>query len=200
MIRTLAVNCAPNHIWSKDDWKTVTETASDEMVMGAVRALCQFSVLGSPQNLADPCLTALDNVLKQFYKKKGTFQEQNMSKSAKAQVDEQLAGDSCLLQEQKIHKICAAIEVQVYGVEKVTMTKPRIFQVHLNRRHRAATKRSDADQQSAKERLGQEIHQVTSVKCQHFDELFQYHKRQLLQEVGTKATNLRSTLAKKLTQ
>jgi hypothetical protein len=36
MIRTLAVNCAPILDCSKDDRKTLVETASDEMVMGAV--------------------------------------------------------------------------------------------------------------------------------------------------------------------
>jgi len=39
MIRTLAVNCAPILVCSKDDGKTAAETASDEMVMEAVHAL-----------------------------------------------------------------------------------------------------------------------------------------------------------------
>jgi len=41
---------------------------------------------------------------------------------------------------------------------------------------------------------------VTPVKSKLFDELFQHHKRQLLQEIGTKATGPRSTFAKKLAQ
>jgi hypothetical protein len=40
MIRTLATNCAPLLAYSKDDKKTVVEEASNEMPMGAVRALC----------------------------------------------------------------------------------------------------------------------------------------------------------------
>jgi len=91
--------------------------------MGAVRALCEFSLLVSQQNHSDLSLTALDNALKQFYKKKGVFRDQEMSKSAKAKVDEQLATESHQLREQKIHKICAAMEVQVYGAEKVTTSK-----------------------------------------------------------------------------
>jgi len=47
MIRTLSVNCTPILDCSKDDGKTVAETASDEMVMGAVQALCEFSLLVS---------------------------------------------------------------------------------------------------------------------------------------------------------
>jgi hypothetical protein len=39
MIRTLAVNCAPILICSKDDWKPVVETASNEMVLGVVQSL-----------------------------------------------------------------------------------------------------------------------------------------------------------------
>jgi len=91
MIRTLAVNCAPILDCSKDDGKAVAETASDEMVMGAVWASCEFSLLVSQHNHSDLSLTALDNALKRLYKKKGAFREEKMSKSAKAKVDEQLA-------------------------------------------------------------------------------------------------------------
>jgi len=47
MIRTLALNCAPILDCSKDDGKTAAETASDEMAMGAVQALWEFSLLVS---------------------------------------------------------------------------------------------------------------------------------------------------------
>jgi len=73
MVRTLAVNCVPILDCSEDDGKPPAETASDEMVMGAVRALCEFSLLVSQQNHSDLSLTALDNALKQFYKKNGAF-------------------------------------------------------------------------------------------------------------------------------
>jgi hypothetical protein len=36
------------------------------MVMGAVRALCEFSLLVGPQNHSDQILTALDNTLNGF--------------------------------------------------------------------------------------------------------------------------------------
>jgi hypothetical protein len=49
MIRTLAVNCAPSLDCFKDDGKTLAETASDQMEMGAVWALCEFSLLFSQQ-------------------------------------------------------------------------------------------------------------------------------------------------------
>jgi len=94
MIRTLSVNCAPILDYSKDDRKTAVETASDEMVMGAVRVFCEFSLLVGQQNHSDLSLTALDNPLKWFYKKKGAFREQTMLKSAKANVDEQLSTES----------------------------------------------------------------------------------------------------------
>ena len=45
---------------------------SDEIVMGAVRALCGLSLLGSQQNHSDLSLTALDDALKRLYEKKGT--------------------------------------------------------------------------------------------------------------------------------
>jgi len=63
MIRTLSVNCAPILDCSNDDRKTAAETASDEMVMGAVRALCEFSLLVSQRNHSDLSLTALDDAL-----------------------------------------------------------------------------------------------------------------------------------------
>jgi len=68
MIRTLALNCAPILVCSKDDGKTALETTSDEMVMGAVRALCEFSLLVSQQNHSDLSLAALDDALKRFHK------------------------------------------------------------------------------------------------------------------------------------
>jgi len=149
MIRTLAVNCAPNLVCSKDDGKTAVETASDEMVMGGVQALCEFSLLVCQQNYSDLSLKALDDALKRFYTKKGIFREQKMSKSAKARVDDLLAKESHLVREQKIHKIRAAMEAVVYGAEKVSKMKHRQFQVHLNRARQAATTWSDADCQMA---------------------------------------------------
>jgi RecA/RadA recombinase len=64
MIRKLAVNCAPILVSSKDDGKTMAEIASDEMVMEAVLALCEFCILVSQQNHTDLSLTALDDALK----------------------------------------------------------------------------------------------------------------------------------------
>jgi len=169
MIRTLAVNCTPILDCSQDAGKTVAETASNEMVMGAVRALCEFSLLVSQQNHSDLSLAALDDALKQPYKKKGAFRDQKMSKSAKAKVDQLLGRESHHLGKQKIHKICAAMEVQLHRAEKVTTSKRRQFQVRLNRARQAATIWSDADQQRVMERLERKIHQVTPGKRKLFD-------------------------------
>jgi len=133
-----------------------------------------------------------------LYKKKGTLQEQKLSNSAKAQVDELLARESHQFREQKIHKIHAALEVQMYMAEKVSTTQPRQFQVCLNAPQQVATTWSDADRQGATQQLGHEIHQATPDKRKLFDILFQHHKRQLLQKVLTKATGPRSTFAKTL--
>jgi len=168
------------------------------MVMGAVRALCEFSLLVNQQNHSNLSLTALDDALKQFYQKNGIFQEQNMSKSPKAKVDYLLATESHQLREPKIQKIAAAMEALVYAAEKVSSTKCRQFQVHLNRTRQAATTWSDADRLKAIEQLECEIHQVTPSKCRLFDKLFQHHEWQLLQEVGTEATSPRSIFLKQL--
>jgi hypothetical protein len=61
MITTLAVNCAPILVCSKDDGRTGAETAFNEMVMGAVQALCEFPVLVRQQNHSDLSLNALDD-------------------------------------------------------------------------------------------------------------------------------------------
>jgi len=194
------VNCAPIRNFSQDAGKTAAEAATDEMVMGAVQALCEFSALVSQQNYADLSLAALDDALEQFSKKKGAFRDQKMLKSVKATGDELLARESHHLQEQKIHKIRAAMEVQLYGAEKVTTPKWRQFQVRLNRAQQAATIWSDADQQRAIERLGRKIHHVTPAKLTLFDKVFQHHELQLLQEVGTEVTGPSTILAKTLAQ
>jgi len=63
-IRTLAVNCTPILDCSQDAGKTAADTASDDMVMGAVRALCELSLLVSQQDHSDLSLAALDDALK----------------------------------------------------------------------------------------------------------------------------------------
>jgi len=133
MIRTLAVNCVRILFCFQDDRKTVAETASDEMVMGAVWALCEFSLLVSQHNNSNLSLNALYDALKRFHQNMGVFREQIMSKSAKAKVDDLLVRESHLLREQKIHMIFAAMEALVYGAEKVSTTKCRQFQVRLKR-------------------------------------------------------------------
>ena len=100
IIRTLAVNCAPILVCSKDDRKTAAETASDEMVMGAAQASCEFSLLVGQQDQSDLSFKALDDALKRFYMKKGIFCEQKMSKSATAKVDDLLARESHQLRDQ----------------------------------------------------------------------------------------------------
>jgi len=73
MIRTLGVNCSLFLVSSKDHGKTEVDKASDEMVIGAVPALCQFSLHVSQRNHLGQSLKALDNALKRFYKEKGIF-------------------------------------------------------------------------------------------------------------------------------
>jgi len=66
MIRILAVNCAPILDCFKGDRTTLADKTFDEMVMGAVWELCEFSLLVSQQNHSDQSLTALDHSLKCF--------------------------------------------------------------------------------------------------------------------------------------
>jgi len=79
MISTLAVNCTPISDCSQDARKTAAETASDEMLMGAVWALCEFSLLVSQQNHSNLSFTALDDELEPFYEKKIAFRDPKMS-------------------------------------------------------------------------------------------------------------------------
>jgi len=58
------VNCATTPDCSQDDGKTAAETASDEIVMGAAQALCEFFLPVSQQNHSDLSLTVLDDALK----------------------------------------------------------------------------------------------------------------------------------------
>jgi hypothetical protein len=68
IFRTLAVNCAPILDCSQDAGKTAVVTACDDMVMGAVRASCECSLLASQQHHSDLSLAALDDERKPFYK------------------------------------------------------------------------------------------------------------------------------------
>ena len=113
IIRTLVVNCTLISDFSKDDRKTAAETPSDEMVLGAVWVLCEFSLLVNKQNHPNLSLTTLDNALKRFYKENSAFLEQKMLKSAKGKLDELLARESHWIQEYMIHTIRAPMEVQM---------------------------------------------------------------------------------------
>jgi len=192
------MNRAPILVCSKDDRKTVVETACNEMVMGAVRAICEFSLLVTQHNHSDLSLNALDDALKPFYHKKGIFREQKMLKSTKANVDDLLARESHVLRKEKIHMIRASMQALVHGAEMVSTTKRRQFHVRLNRARQVATTWSDAHRQKAIERLEREIRQVTPARRKLFDILFQNPERQLVQEVGTKATGPRRIFAKEL--
>jgi len=121
IIRTLAVNCAPILDCSKDDGKTPAEIASDEMVMGAVRASCEFSLLVSQQNHSDVSLTALDDGLERFHKRKGAIRDPKMSKSAKATVEAQLATESHQLREQKFIKSVQQWKFWYYGLKTLLL-------------------------------------------------------------------------------
>jgi DNA-binding LacI/PurR family transcriptional regulator len=138
-IRTVAVNCAPILVCTKNVGKTAVEIATNEMVLGAMQVLCEFSLLVSQQNHSDLSLTALDDAPNQFSQKKGIFGEQKMSKPVKANVNSLLATEAQQLREQMIHMIRAAMEALVYAAQKVASTKRRQFQVRLNRTQQAAT-------------------------------------------------------------
>ena len=99
------------------------ETASDEMVMGAVPSFYLFSLLVNQQNHSGLSLTALDDGLKHLYKKKGAFRDQKMSQSAKALGNKLFSMESHQLREPMIHKIRAAMESRVYWTEKVTSSR-----------------------------------------------------------------------------
>jgi len=128
----------------------------------------------------------------------GAFQDQEMLRSAKAKLDKLFASESHQLREQMIHEIHAAMEVQLYVAETVTISKPRQFQLRQNRARQVATIWWDADRQRAIEQLEREIHQVIPAKCKLFDKLFQHQEHQLLQEIGTKATGPRTKFPQKL--
>jgi len=198
MVRTLAVNCAPILACSQYAGKTPVENTSDEMVMGAMRVLCEFSLHVSQQNHSDLSLKALDDALKQCYQNKGIFRDQKMTMSAKPTVDKLFSSESHQLRERKIYKIRAALEALVYVAEKVSTIKCRQFQARLNRAQQAATTWSDADRQKAIERLECKINQVTPAKRKPFNKLVQRHERQLLQEVGTRATGPKSKVTQEL--
>jgi len=153
MIITLPVNGAPFRVCSKDDRKSTVEKASHEMVMGAVWAVCLFSLLVSQQNHLDLSFNALDDAFKRFNQKNGIFGEQQMLKSANTEGYDLFAIESHQLCEQRIHKIHLGKEAIVYGVEMVSPTQHSQFQVCLNRAWQAATTWSDADRQKAIEHV-----------------------------------------------
>jgi hypothetical protein len=114
-IISLAVDYFPILDCSQDTGKIATENTFKEVVMDAVPALCEFSLLVRQQNQSDLSLKALDNAHKQLYKRKGNFRQRKLSKSVTASVDDLLARESNQLHELKIYKICAAMEALVYG-------------------------------------------------------------------------------------
>jgi hypothetical protein len=78
LIRTLVVNGTPIFDFSQDVGKSPVETVSDAMVIGAVRALCEFTLLVSQQNHSDLSLAALEEALQRFQIKRCAFRDQKM--------------------------------------------------------------------------------------------------------------------------
>ena len=60
-------------------------------------------------------------------------------------MDEQLAGEFHQLHEQQIHRMHAAIEVEVYSAETVITVKRTQLQAHRDGAVQAATTRLDGD-------------------------------------------------------
>jgi len=90
----MAANCVSILVCSKNDGNSAVETASNEMLMGAVRVFCEFSLLVRQQNQSALSLKDQADALQRFYQKKGIVREQKMSQSAKAKVDDLLATES----------------------------------------------------------------------------------------------------------
>jgi len=176
MIRILAVNCTPMHNNFQDPGKTPAENTSYQIIMGAVRSLCQFPVLVSQYTHSDLSLKALDDPPKRVDQTQGVFREQTMLKSAKASVDDLLARESHHLCKHKIDMISAAMEALLYGAERVSTIIHRQFQIHLNRPQQAATTWSDADHPKAIEQLKHIIHQATPAKRKLVNHLVQCHE------------------------
>jgi len=198
MVGTLDVKWAPILVCSKHDWKTAAKIAYNEMVKGAVWASYDFSLLVSQQNNSNQSLIALDDELNQFNLKKVILQEQKISKSAKTLVDTQVARESDQLQEPKINMIHTTLEALLYRAERLPKQSVacRQLQVSLNEAQQAATRWLDADCQNAMEQWEYIIHPMTSGKHNIFDELYQHHEWQQLQEVRTKTTGPRSMFTK----
>jgi hypothetical protein len=131
MTRTLGANCCPVLDCFQDASKALGETASDEMLMGTVLALCQCSLHVRQQNEYDQSFVALGDALKRFCQKKGAFRDRKMSMSVKATVDEIFASESDQLGEQHIYRISATMEVPLNSDAKVTTCKQRQFQFCL---------------------------------------------------------------------
>jgi len=93
------------------------------MVIGAVHALCEFSLLVSQQHHYNQSLNTIDDTLKQFFLKMGGFVEQTMLMSAMTKVDKLLARIFPELEVQRSFEIHAPREVRVYEDEKFTPTK-----------------------------------------------------------------------------
>jgi len=87
------------------------------MVMEVVQALCKCSIHVSQQNHSELALKAVTYLLKQCYRKKAIFVLPKISMSAKAKVYYLLVTLPHQLLEQMIHRICAAMEVHVYGAQ-----------------------------------------------------------------------------------
>jgi hypothetical protein len=88
-----------------------------------------------------------------------------------------LAAESDPLHELNIHKIHVPIAAHVSEAEKVSTTKHRKLQEHLNRARHVATTWPHADYHKAIFGLEREIHQLIPVNQKLFEELFQHYKQ-----------------------
>jgi hypothetical protein len=84
------------------------------------------------------------------------------------------AHESHRIRKQMIHKVRAAMQISVYGAEKVSTRKHTQFRVHLQRGQSSSTTWSNADLQKEIWQLECEIHPVTA-KWKDHDKLFQCH-------------------------
>jgi len=197
IIRTLAVDWAPIVDCSKDDGKTAAETASDNMVLGPVRALCESSRIVSQQDHSDRSLTALYDALKWFYKKKGTFLVQKISKSAMANCMNSCQENPISYDNKRF--IISMLRwmfrcTPLKWLHETGEGKFRCARTEPDKRQpcgQMLTGRVQTSDWSAKSITWH----LSNARCSIND--FQYDEQQLLQDLGTKPTCPRSSFAKK---
>lgn len=175
IVRTVAANCTLIVVSSTEDANNAAGTASDNILLGAVQALCKYFLHFNKHNHSALFLAALDITLKQFIECRTFYRVENIE-VCKCENKDTVGNRIPSVQELKIPNSGAAIEVFENVAENLSTTKHIQFEIYLYMPQQPASQWSCTDSERLQDHYYYLMDNVILTKWDHCNKSFEHHK------------------------